>query len=646
MKKKKNNKKKSFIFKTFIYWFIVILFLEMVFALYFRNGLDSESIINIVLNCFIVGSILSTLSFIFSDKVNKFITSIFLFILGVIFSLQFVFYNTFKSYFSLSVLGLSDQLESFMDETINAIIGNIIFIILFFTPFILYLIFKKKLGFRTNNWKNYLFNGIILLLSGTLFIVHMNNTVGDTSTYNLFYNINEISLNVPRLGVINSYALDLYRTAFGFEDKIDIVDTEEEEEEKEIVYEKNILELDFTKETSNKDIKNINAFMENEVPTSQNEYTGIFEGYNLIYITAESFSEIAVSETLTPTLYKLIHSGFHFNNYYTPNNLSTIGGEFQSLTGLYPDNSILSTWRKGKNYFPYGLATVFKGLDYNTYAYHNNWYKFQDRHQYIKSQGFTNYLGCSNGLEKKMNCKQWPESDLSMMQVTVGDYINSEKPFLAYYMTVSGHFEYTFSDNSIAYKNKKYVNDLKVGNNAKAYVATQIELDKALEYLISKLEEAGKLDNTVIVLLADHYPYELDLKSINSLSSYTRDSVVEVNHNALIIWNNQMENEEINKVCMSVDVLPTVYNLFGVEYDSRLLIGKDIFSDTEGLAVFKNHSWVSDNGVYLSSGSKFTPKVDAILSEDYVSNVNKTINNRLNVSKWIIKNDYYKYLLK
>ena len=156
-----------------------------------------------------------------------------------------------------------------------------------------------------------------------------------------------------------------------------------------------------------------------------------------------------------------------------------------------------------------------------------------------------------------------------MIKATVNDYINSTEPFLAYYMTVSGHFSYNFSDNSMANKNKKYVNNLNLSTSGKAYVATQIELDRALEYLINKLNEVGKLDNTIIVLLADHYPYKLDLKTINSLSSYTRDSVVEVNHNNLILWNNNMGDIHIDKVCMSSDVIPTVYNLFGVDYDSR-----------------------------------------------------------------------------
>jgi phosphoglycerol transferase MdoB-like AlkP superfamily enzyme len=245
-------------------------------------------------------------------------------------------------------------------------------------------------------------------------------------------------------------------------------------------------------------------------------------------------------------------------------------------------------------------------------------------------------------MEKRMNCKAWPQSDLEMMKATMKDYIDSEEPFLAYYMTVSGHFQYNFSDNSMAYKNRKLVNNLNVSTAAKAYVATQIELDRALEYVIKTLEENNKLDNTVIVLLADHYPYKLDLKSINSLSSYQRDNLIEVNHNNLILWNNNETDTHISKPCMSSDVLPTVYNLFGVKYDSRLLTGRDILSTSDGLVIFNNHSWITDKGVYHANTKKFDGDEDT----EYVTNINNLVKNRLSVSKMILKNDYYKYLLK
>ena len=652
-KKTKKSKKKTNLgfnvtFKRFLLFLIPVLFLEFIFAMFVFDTFYKESVINIILYSVMVSSILSLLSGFFKGKGNRIIISILFFILGLLFSIQLVFYDTFKTFFSFTELGLGDQLQSFLGSTLKAILKNLIKIIILFSPFILYLIFKKKLDYGRTKLLGYITYVVIFGISLLLFILHVNSTKGiDSSTYYLYHDVNSIELNMERLGVLNSYALDIHRAIHGFDAKMVDVEINDEKEETVIKYEPNTLEIDFTKSTSNSEIKKINEYMLKDEGTDKNEYTGLFKDYNLIYITAESFSQIGVSEELTPTLYKLTHTGFVFENFYTPNNLSTIGGEFQSLTGLYPDSSILSKWRTGTNYFPYGLATTFKGLGYKTYAYHNNWYAFQDRDKYLKSQGFTNYQGCSNGLEKRMNCKSWPESDLEMMNVTVKDYVNNEEPFMTYYMTVSGHFGYTWAGNAMASKNRKYVKNLAgATDSAKAYVATQIELDKALESLLKQLEESGKLDNTVIVLLADHYPYNLDLNSINSISSYKRDNVIEVNHNSLILWNSKINTITVDKPCMSSDVLPTVLNLFGIDYDSRLMTGKDILSTSMGLAVFNNRSWVTDKGTYYANSKKFVPKETMEDADEYVKNINGIVSNRLNIAKLIVKNNYYNYLLK
>ena len=632
--------------KRFSFFLIIINFLEITFSLFVFNTLSSDYL-NVFLYSIILSSFLSIITGIFEDKTNSVITLIILFLMGVLFSIQLVFYNVFKAFFSFSILGLGDQLNSFMSETLKAIVDNTLYIIVFMLPFIVYLILRKRINLQRNSYFNYIVYIVILLTSTLVFNLYISTTKNiENGPYMLLNNVNLISLNIPKLGVSNSYLIDVYRAIFGFDEKIvdaNSIDSNVSKEEV-IEYGLNTIDLSFDKPTGNNDIKKINEYVKNNTGTRKNSYTGMFKDYNLIYIVAESFSEIAVSEDLTPTLYKLTHSGFIFDKFYTPNTLSTIGGEFGALTGLYPDSSILSKWRTGNNYFPYGLGTIYKSLGYKTYAYHNNWYGFQDRHKYLKSQGFTNYLGCYNGLEKRINCKSWPQSDLEMMRATVKDYINNEEPFMAYYMTVSGHFSYNFTDNSMAYKNKKYVNDLNTGVSGKAYVATQIELDMALEYLIQTLEENDKLDNTVIVLMADHYPYKLDLKTINSLSSYERDNTVEVNHNSLILWNNKMETTVINKPCMSSDVLPTVFNLFGISYDSRLMTGKDILSDSDGIAIFSNHSWVTDKGTYFAGSTKFVP--NSQVDDNYVTDINNLVKNRLSIAKLIIKNDYYKYLMK
>ena len=634
--------------KLFLFNIFSLFYLESIALFVFFKSIKTMSFISIILFLIPVACIITLLMSIFEKKGN--------FILGVIihtlfalwFSLQIVFYKIFGVFFQVSLFTISDQTASFTKDAIYLIVSNIQYILLSFIPLVIFIIFRKRLNLDKKDKRCRVTLLSVTCLSIIIFITFLNVFMKKTEYFECAYKTNNTSESVRNLGVVNSSMLDIYKTITNFEEEISIkgikeneVKPIEEPEEKEIVYEDNIEDISFEKGNNS----TINNYMLNDTPTKQNEYTGLFKGKNIIYIVAESFHSIGVSQELTPTLYSLINDGYTFNNFYVPNNLSTIGGEFGAITGLFADNSILKTWRNGTNYFPYGLATKFRSEGYDTYAYHNNSYVFQDRNKYLKSQGFTNFKACYNGLEKLINCRRWPQSDIEMIDKTVGDYINKDKPFLTYYVTVSGHFKYTFSDNSIATKNKSLVKHLKYSEKVRGYLATQIELDKALELLINKLKEANKLDDTVIVLTADHYPYGLTEKEIAEVSTYKRDSDIELHHNNLIIWNPTLEKKEIDKPCMSIDVLPTVYNLFGIKYDSRLLIGKDIFSTDEGIVFVKNRSWVTEKGTYYSSKKSFVPKTDDV-EDGYVDKINKIVSNRINISKMIVSNNYYKSIFK
>lgn len=639
--------RKNIIFR-FLFYYGCLFLLEFSHMLLTFDSILRTSIFNVMLFLIPVAGILTIITSLFSEKINLIISVIIFGVLGLWYNIYYVFEAIFDSFFSFAVFKLSDQGLKFAGNAVISILEHLYGVVLLFVPMILIIIFRTKFSFKRINIKQFLFM-IGIMFFGTLFFgfdVYLQKD-DKYAAYDLYFNINDNSLNIEKLGVLNASVLDIHRTLFGFDEKIKIVDNDDKDLEEDIFdYGYNEIGIDYNKllnEVSTADLKTITNYMINDKATNKNKYTGIFKDKNLIYITAESFSEIGVSLELTPTLYKLVNSGFHFTNYYSSNNLSTIGGEFQSLTGLYADNTILPTWRSGKNAFPYGLSNSFENAGYNTYAYHNHYYTFQDRNKYLKSLGFDNFLGCYNGLEKRINCKLWPESDVEMMEATISDYVSSEKPFLAYYMTVSGHFAYNFTGNKMAKKNKDLVVDLPYSDPVKAYIATQIELDRALELLIDKLEEAGILDDTVIVLLCDHYPYGLTLDEINEVSTYERDGIVEINSNNLIIWNNKIRTIKVDKVAMSIDVLPTVYNLFGIDYDSKLFMGKDIFSNSEGIAFFKNRSWVTDKGTYMANQNKMVNS-NGEVSKEYIDKINNIVANRKNISKLLIKSNYYKFV--
>ncbi len=631
--------------KKYFYVLLSLLYLDLIYNIFAYDSFKVTSIINMVLFALANALVITIVTGLFSKKINKIITYIIYVFLWFWYNLHYIFYKVFISPFSMTLLKQSDQTLKFPKNIIISILQNFHMIILFLVPVILLIIFRKKFKYDKLKLKQIVIFLVLLVISIGIYIGNIflqPRKIGNI--YNLFYETNNVSLNIENLGVMGATYLDLKRLIFGINEKITAVkmdDIIEDYEPVPIEYEYNYQDIDFDKGNNG----TINNFMKNEVGSKQNEYTGMFKNKNLVFIVAESFSEIAVSEKYTPTIYKMVHEGFDFKNFYTSNNLSTIGGEFQALTGLYADNTILSSWRGGWAYYPYGLGKLFEENGYVTHAYHNNSAYYQDRNVYLKSQGFDNFKGCYNGLEKLINCETWPQSDVEMINATAGDFIDSDKPFMTYYMTVSGHFYYSFNENYIASKNRSLVSDMNLPDDVRGYVATQIELDRALKVLMDKLYLAGKLDDTVFVMLADHYPYNLPINYINMLSDYQRDSLIEANSNNLIIYNSKMDRVEVDKVGMSIDVLPTVLNLFGIEYDSRLIMGKDILSTNEGIAIFKDKSWVTNKGTYYASSGKFVARGENV-QQDYINSINSIVSNRVAISRMIVDSNYYKSVFK
>lgn len=643
------------VLNLFLVIYLSLFYMELMFKLltFGLTSIFNISVIKIAILLVPLSVFLTIICKLFKKKkINFIIYLIIFFIISAWFSGSFVFKKVFNTFFSISIFKLSDQALAFKGTVILEIIENIYGILLMFIPYILTIIFNKKINFHRINKKNSLICLLLIIIYIPLFYLGIYKSSEENK---LWYKIDNHALNVEKLGVSAATYLNIKREIFGFEEQFDFENISVDDNDngntppEEIVYDYNTLDIDFDSlinNESNNTIKSMHEYFKNDTGTQKNKYTGMFEGKNLIVIMAESLNEIAIREDLTPTLYKLTHSGFVFNNFYTPVNLSTIGGEFQDLTGLFANLSDLSSyWRKGTNYFPFGLGTVFNNLNYNTRAYHANYGTFQDRNVYLKSIGFDYFLYRGNGLEDLMNCNLWPQSDLDLINSTYNEWINDEQ-FMTYYVSVSGHMPYTINGNNMSKKNWDLVKDLNLSDEAKGYLAANIELDKMVESLINKLTEAGKLDDTVIAIIPDHYPYDLDMDVINELSTYEKDSVIEVNHSSLIIWNNKMETVEVDKVASQLDFIPTLYNLFNIEYDSRLFMGKDILSDTEGIAYFTNLSWVTNKGRYYASNNKFVPNEGVEVSDDYVESVKKIVSNRINMSKKIIDTDYYRKVFK
>ena len=390
--------------------------------------------------------------------------------------------------------------------------------------------------------------------------------------------------------------------------------------------------------TEDQDLHSLNQYFASLQGTAKNDYTGLFSGYNLIVVCAEAFSPYLIDEDLTPALYRMANEGIVFRNFYNSFPNLTTNGEYSLCMGLMPDLSRMSFAVSEENYLPFCLGAVFSDqAGVEARAYHNNIGTFYDRVNTHTNMGYT-FEAIDFGLDMAPGS---PTSDLEMMEKTVDEYLGQE-PFHAYYMTYSGHADYSFSDNDISAQNQDLVADLEGSEALRAYYACQLELERAMAYLLSRLEEAGIAEHTVVVLTGDHSPYGLPSEDYEALAGEAASEPYWQYRNSFLCWTGGLKEPiVVEDYCCTQDILPTLLNLFGFDYDSRLLTGRDVLSDCTHAALLKDGSFLTDRMIYNAADGAVTWLGEE--DETYAQELIGAMENQFTVAAAILDTDYYQF---
>lgn len=586
----------------------------------------------------------------------------------------------FKSYFSVGfICTMTGNVVTGFGSTIPGIVAQRLpFIIAALLPLALCILLRKRIvtEHRMSKWSLLFVTAVsvIFLLIGEG--LARWGTYGDSYTYNF-----QTDAAVSQFGLHTAVRLEAEYALFGTpQPKLELPTQKDEPDDTPddppaattpVEYGYNTLDIDFqalADSASDSTLRSMAQYFGSLTPSKKNEYTGLFQGKNLVLITAEAFSPWFISRELTPTLYKLTHEGFVCENYYQPGwGQSTTGGEYAVMTGLLPTwvGSNVSFYASANDDMPFALGNQLRALGYRTGAYHDNIYNYYNRDKTHPNLGYD-YQGVGSGLTMTED-GSWPYSDLEMVQNTIGDYIDGYvsdgTPFHVYYMTVSGHGSYGWG-HAMAAKNRAkaqaaYPN---ASTQVQSYVAANLELENALTYLLEQLEAAGIAEDTVICMSADHYPYllaEPETDYYNELRGVV-DSERDTDRyrNALVLWCGGMENAvTVTEPCSAVDIVPTLSNLFGLEYDSRLLSGRDVLDkdydagSASGsiplviLPTSSGNSWATAAGVFEASTRTFNARPGVTVEDDYVSRVNNIVALQYNYAQQLIARDYYRVAL-
>ena len=416
-------------------------------------------------------------------------------------------------------------------------------------------------------------------------------------------------------------------------------------------------------------------YKENKYTPSNNEYTNIFKGKNIIVIHAESMQKFAMDLTfnnkeVTPNLNKLANEGIFFSNFYSQVGVGTSSdAEFTFNTSLMPST-------KGTvfvNYFDrdyISIPKLLKEQGYYTYSMHANTGEFWNRNTMHKSLGYDKFYNKDSYTIDETIGLGLSDKSFFRQSVDIMKQIKEEenKPFYSLLIMLSNHTP--FSDLALMedYKTtidvtidnqtvtRDYLNNTTMGN----YLKSVHYADSAIGEFIDNLDKEGILENTVLVIYGDH-DARLDFEDFNLLYNYDpiTDTIKTENDEGyipytkynyeldrkvpFIIWTkDQNYNLNVNTPMGRIDVLPSLGNMIGIHSDYQL--GKDIMNlkGDDNTVTFIDGSFLTSKVYYNSPKGEIYSINNEPITEEYIKERAKKSSDLIEVSNDIITYDFIK----
>ena len=669
--------------KNFIYLILSLFLSEIIFKLIMNMPVFDWSTLRIFIGISLFSSILSLILSYASRIVANVIISILNIIFAILFIAQAGFCNYFGTYMSFGSLSQAGAAEGFVMEFISSLKPNFYLLLIPSILISIYFIFvdhfinkkingedilfdvdiekhtnkkeRKLLKERARKFKKLIkitrisFLGWIIissiLYSATLSVSFMQNKLQMVSNKELFKSPSLPNIAVSQFGVLGYEFVDIKSLLFGSSNVImEFVKAEEEiTDYSRIIDDTEWISLN--ENETNKDYKLLNNYYLSKSITPKNEYTGLFEDKNLIVIMLESGSNVLLNyPEYFPNFAKVYNEGWAWDNAFSPRNTCATGNnEMSTLISLYSiNNSCTANTYKDNTYYN-AMFNLFNYKGYNTSSYHDYTEYYYYRSIFHLNMGSGKYYDVYDlGIKLGTEIKPWPQ-DTELIEKAVPHFINEDK-FMVWMTTVSAHMSYNkssvtgdlyldlFADEDWSTPIKRYMSKLKI-------------VDNALGELLDELEEAGKLEDTVITLFADHYPYAFSSEEFQEIAKYDVSSNGDVDRTPFIIYNPSLEPTKYDEYTSFINILPTLANLFNLDYDPRLYAGHDLLSDDyPNIVIFADGSWRSDIAYYDAATSKLTYLGDKTYTDEEIIEINTDVKNEMNMSNLAIKKNYLEYL--
>lgn len=577
-----------------IYIFVISSLINSTLLLFTTTGLGN---IRFILSDLVILLLICSFSFLVKKRNLYFL--IFSIVLSLICCINSVYYNNYNDFASIYLLATLPQAFKLPSEAVTSVfqISDFIFIWQILLMIILYRMNKYE--------KNAINFKRSLLVTFSLFVIILL-TCTSNDIYRFTHDWNK-SYVVRNFGIYSYQVNDIFTVMKKF------ICPNCGKDEAQVI---------------------VDEYFRNK-GTEENEYTNIFKDKNILFIHAESVQQMFLNseinnQVITPNLNKLASEGLYFSNYYSQESVGTSSDTEFTIT-----NSIL----------PVGTGTVFINYDYNnyqsmiksfeeigyyTFSMHGNICEYWNRSQMYQAIGYDRFY-CYNDydLTDQIGIGLSDKSFFSQSADIISDIHNNHDKFYGTLIMLTNHTPF-YNDGKVEF-DVGNMEGTKIGN----YLKLLHYADEAIGEFITKLDDLGVLEDTVIVIYGDH-DAKFTIKQYEEylgkdIDFYEYEQLTKV---PLIIWAKDKQVQgEITKIMGAYDVMPTLANMFDFEYEYAL--GHDIFSVDENIVVFPNGNWVTDKVYYNNQLSDY--KVYNEVSEEYLKENEEKAKKVVEISNYLIR---------
>lgn len=383
--------------------------------------------------------------------------------------------------------------------------------------------------------------------------------------------------------------------------------------------------------------------------TEENAMTGILEDKNVVLVLMESMDDWMLGDH-TPTINRLMSEGISFTNFYTPpyGGIRTFNTEFCINTGSFLSSQGGYAFDYVTNEYNQSLASLLTEAGYSAKTFHYNDPSFYSRDVFSEAMGYEEYVYYGDYLteytEKEKKQLLYDDKLLFSEPDLRAEFFREEEKTLNFIITRSAHLSYKYNEVLSYWGLQKYPEYMGMTDSEEtdcALLKARL-VDDLFQWLLMALEDEGKLDNTVIIGVTDHYTYGYkDEESLLALSGVEEQLLLE--KTPCFIWSADLEPVEVSKTLNTADFLPTLLNLLGVEPEYNY-IGSDAFDESyEGFVPFSDGSWITEDVAYDAGSDEilYLEENIPVVSEQYREIMAHKVAEFTKINNLILEMDYY-----